>query len=235
MPRRLLRAEAPAGAVLEQAEPSPPPPDEGGRSADERGLRVEGVSVRFGGLTALDEVSLDVGAGEVVGVIGPNGAGKTTLFNVVCGFVAPDEGTVRWRGKSLARVRPHHLAELGIARTLQGVGLFPQLSALENVMVGAEHRRRAGFTSALLGLPRSDKDERALREQALAALDDARRGRRRRPDAGARSPTPCRSASRWPARWSPSPTCCCSTSPPAGSAATTWPSSASSSARCASG
>jgi branched-chain amino acid transport system ATP-binding protein len=172
MPRRLLRAEASAGAVLEQAEPSPPPPDEGGRSPDDRGLRVEGVSVRFGGLTALDEVSLDVGAGEVVGVIGPNGAGKTTLFNIICGFVRADEGTVRWRGKSMARVRPHHLAKLGIARTLQAVGLFHGLSALENVMAGAERRRRAGITTALLGLPWSDKDERALRERALAALDD---------------------------------------------------------------
>ena len=135
------------------------------------GLRVDGVSVRFGGLTALDDVSLAVSHGEVVGVIGPNGAGKTTLFNVICGFVAPDTGAVAWRGRSLLGVRPHDLAGLGIARTLQGVGLFKGLTALENVMAGAQRRRRAGLASALLGLPRSDRDERALRAAALDALD----------------------------------------------------------------
>jgi branched-chain amino acid transport system ATP-binding protein len=135
------------------------------------GLRVDGVSVRFGGLTALDDVSLAVSHGEVVGVIGPNGAGKTTLFNVICGFVTPDAGAVAWRGRSLLGVRPHDLAGLGIARTLQGVGLFKGLTALENVMAGAQRRRRAGLASALLGLPRSDRDERALRAAALEALD----------------------------------------------------------------
>jgi branched-chain amino acid transport system ATP-binding protein len=104
-------------------------------------------------------------------VIGPNGAGKTTLFNVVCGFVRADEGEVAWRGRSLRRVRPHQLAGLGIARTLQGVGLFAGLTAIENVMAGAERTRRAGLPSALLGLPRSDRDERTLRAAALEALD----------------------------------------------------------------
>jgi branched-chain amino acid transport system ATP-binding protein len=134
-------------------------------------LRIEGVSVRFGGLTALDDVSLAVGHGEVVGVIGPNGAGKTTLFNVVCGFVAPEAGTVTWGGRSLRGARPHDLAGLGIARTLQGVGLFAGLTALENVMAGAERRRRAGLPSTLLGLPRADRDERVLRAAALETLD----------------------------------------------------------------
>jgi branched-chain amino acid transport system ATP-binding protein len=133
-------------------------------------LRIEGVSVRFAGLTALNDVSLEVGHGEVVGVIGPNGAGKTTLFNVVCGFVRPEAGTITWRGRALRGARPHDLARLGIARTLQGVGLFAGLTALENVMAGAEGRRRAGLASALLGLPRSDRDERALRAAALEAL-----------------------------------------------------------------
>jgi branched-chain amino acid transport system ATP-binding protein len=134
-------------------------------------LGVDGVSVRFGGVIALDDVSLSVAHGEVVGVIGPNGAGKTTLFNVVCGFVRPEAGSVTWRGRSLHGARPHDLARLGIARTLQGVGLFAGLTALENVMAGAERRRRAGLASALLGLPRADRDERALRAAALEALD----------------------------------------------------------------
>jgi branched-chain amino acid transport system ATP-binding protein len=134
-------------------------------------LRVADVSVRFGGLTALAGVSLEVKAGEIVGVIGPNGAGKTTLFNVICGFVRANSGDITWRGRSLARVRPHRLAGLGIVRTLQGVGLFPGLTVVENVMVGAEPRARAGFASTLLGLPRSDRSERALREAALATLE----------------------------------------------------------------
>jgi branched-chain amino acid transport system ATP-binding protein len=142
-----------------------------GRNGEREGLRIEGVSVRFGGLTALEDVSLALGAGEIVGVIGPNGAGKTTLFNVICGFVRADEGSVSWRGRSLDRVRPHELAGLGIARTLQGVGLFKGLTAIENVMAGAEARRRAGLASALLGLPRSDRDERSLRAASLRALE----------------------------------------------------------------
>jgi branched-chain amino acid transport system ATP-binding protein len=139
-------------------------------------LEVNGVSVRFGGLTALDAVSLTVGPGEVVGVIGPNGAGKTTLLNVLCGFTRPDEGQVLIDGRRYQHLRPHQLAGLGVARTLQGVGLFDRLSAIENVMVGANCRAAAGFWSALLGLPRSDRDERRVREAAGQALDRVRAG-----------------------------------------------------------
>jgi branched-chain amino acid transport system ATP-binding protein len=130
------------------------------------------LTVRFGGITALDAVSFDLAGGEVLGVIGPNGAGKTTLFNVICGFVRPQSGTLEWDGHTLTKVGANRLARLGIARTLQGVGLFPRLTVLENVMVGAQRFRRAGVASALLALPRSDRDERALRERALAALRD---------------------------------------------------------------
>ena len=136
----------------------------------DRVLSVSEVTVSFGGITALDGVSLEVSSGEVLGVIGPNGAGKTTLFNVICGFVRPGSGKLSWRGKTLTGIRPDRLASLGIARTLQGVGLFPRLTVLENVMVGSQRFRKAGLASALLGLPRSDKDERALRERALSAL-----------------------------------------------------------------
>jgi len=134
------------------------------------GLSVEGVGVRFGGLVALDDVSVEVPPGSVVGVIGPNGAGKTTLFNVVCGFVRPTTGSLRWEGREF-RPRPDRLAAVGIARTLQGLGLFAGLSVLENVMVGAERRSRAGFPAALFGLPASDRDERRLRDAAREALD----------------------------------------------------------------
>jgi branched-chain amino acid transport system ATP-binding protein len=139
-------------------------------AASSAALTVDEVTVSFGGLTALDHVSLAVRPGEVLGVIGPNGAGKTTLFNVICGFVIPDGGTIRWRGQSFTRIHPHRLTRLGIARTLQGVGLFERLTLLENVMVGAERFRRSNALVGLLGLPRSDKDERGLRERALAAL-----------------------------------------------------------------
>jgi branched-chain amino acid transport system ATP-binding protein len=134
-------------------------------------LSVEGVSVRFGGLTALDSVSLSVAPGQVVGVIGPNGAGKTTLFNAICGFVRPDAGAISWRGRALGNVRPHQLARMGIARTVQGVRLFPHLTALENVMVGADHLHRPRVVSSFLGLPGSDRSERALRDTASAALE----------------------------------------------------------------
>src|SRR5271170_6048825 len=118
------------------------------------------LTVPFGGITALDAVSLEVAAGE------------GTLFNVICGFVQPRSGTLEWKGQTLTKVRTNRLARLGIARTLQGVGLFPGLSVLENVMLGAQRFRRAGIASALLGLPRSDRDERALRERALAMLSE---------------------------------------------------------------
>ena len=143
-----------------------PPP--GGR-ADV--LEVRDVTVRFGGLTALDAVTLSAAPRQVTGIIGPNGAGKTTLLNVLCGFVRPDSGDVSVGGTSLTGLAPHRLASLGIARTLQGVGLFRQLTVLENVMAGATCHARAGFWPALLGLARSDRDERALRQRSLAALD----------------------------------------------------------------
>ena len=142
--------------------PSPPAPG---------ALEVRGVTVRFGGLTALDDVSLTAVPRQVTGIIGPNGAGKTTLLNVLCGLVRPDSGQIMFDGSELTRLRPHRLAGLGIARTLQGVGLFDGLSAVENVMVGATSHSRAGFWSAMLGLHWSDRDERMLRRKSMDALD----------------------------------------------------------------
>ncbi len=139
-------------------------------------LDVHGVTVRFGGLTALDDVSFSAPGRQVTGIIGPNGAGKTTLLNVMCGFVRPDEGRLSFGGTDLGRLRPHQLAALGITRTLQGVGLFPRLSVLENVMVGAQARARAGFWSALAGLPASDRDEGRLRAEARDALEQVGAG-----------------------------------------------------------
>jgi branched-chain amino acid transport system ATP-binding protein len=142
-----------------------PLPDPGGS-----GLELRAIGVQFGGLVALDDVSLEVPAASVVGVIGPNGAGKTTLFNVVCGFIRPDRGMITWQGVPL-RPKPQDLNRLGIARTLQGVGLFDGLTVLENVMAGATYTAKAGFASALFGLPRSDRDERRLKARAMEKLE----------------------------------------------------------------
>jgi branched-chain amino acid transport system ATP-binding protein len=112
-------------------------------------LALHDITVRFGGLTALDNVSLRVAPGRIVGVIGPNGAGKTTLFNVICGFVQPTSGSLTLDGQPW-RPRPHHLSRLGIARTLQGVGQFAGMTVLENVMVGARHRHAESEARAAL-------------------------------------------------------------------------------------
>jgi branched-chain amino acid transport system ATP-binding protein len=134
-------------------------------------LDVEGVTVRFGGIVALSEVSASVGTNEVVGVIGPNGAGKTTLFNVICGFTRPTSGSISWRGSPLVRHHPRDLAKLGIARTLQGLGLFPHLTVLENVIVGATKHHRSSVIASLFAGPTADRDELMLRDKALAELE----------------------------------------------------------------
>mgnify|MGYP000070610161 CR=1 FL=1 len=129
-----------------------------------------GITVAFGGVLALDDVSLAVEPGQVHGLIGPNGAGKTTLFNVACGLVRPTSGRITWRDRELRRLQPSQLTKLGISRTLQGVGLFAGLTVLENVMVGAHRHAKAGFFSALFALPTADTDDRLLRERAQRAL-----------------------------------------------------------------
>jgi branched-chain amino acid transport system ATP-binding protein len=129
-------------------------------------LVIDELTVSFAGIRALDDVSMSAASGEIVGVIGPNGAGKTTLFNVICGFVRAASGTVRYGSASLRRHRPHDLAGLGIARTLQGVGLFAGLTLRENVMLGAHRTLHCDIGSALLGTWRSSREERQTGERA---------------------------------------------------------------------
>ena len=105
-------------------------------------LWLREVRLRFGGIVALDDVSLDVEDGQIVGLIGPNGAGKTTLFNVITRVYRPDSGRVDFDGRNVLRVRPHRVVNLGIARTFQNVALFPHMTVLENVLVGAHSRWR---------------------------------------------------------------------------------------------
>jgi len=142
----------------------------GAASGSPGSLQVRSLTVRFGGLTALDGVSLDVSAGEIAGIIGPNGAGKTTLFNVVCGLLVPKSGEILYNERPITGIKPHELNGLGIARTMQGLGLWRGLTVLENVMVGARRARRPGLSSALLGLGRSDRYESVVRDEAMAQL-----------------------------------------------------------------
>jgi branched-chain amino acid transport system ATP-binding protein len=156
-------------APILEASTTPPDHDDAPGAAL---LVADQVSVGFGGLLALDEVSMAVASREVVGVIGPNGAGKTTLFNVICGFVHPSSGNITYGGSVLRRHHPHDLAKLGIARTLQGIGLCAGLTVHENVMLGAQAKLRSDLASSFLGLWRSSREERRVAARAMAVLDE---------------------------------------------------------------
>lgn len=106
-------------------------------------ISIEGLSIHFGGLAALSDVSFEVAQGQITGLIGPNGAGKTTCFNCITGLYRPSAGSVFFKGQNLTRLAPHRIASRGIARTFQNLELFPSMTALENVMVGGTHRTRA--------------------------------------------------------------------------------------------
>ena len=139
-------------------------------SAGDGVLEVVGLQKHFGGLYALSGLDLAVGEGEIVSVIGPNGAGKSTLFNVITGIYAPDEGDIRYRGQSIVGLRPHQVVKLGIARTFQSVRLFPNMTILENAMVGQHSRSRAGLFGAILRTPAVRAEEDRIRERATQAL-----------------------------------------------------------------
>jgi branched-chain amino acid transport system ATP-binding protein len=122
-------------------------------------LEVDDVTIRFGGLTALDSVTFDIREGEILGLIGPNGAGKTTCFNVMTGVYQATSGEVRFDGSPLAKVKRHKITQLGIARTFQNIRLFRSMTVLENVMVGADAHSKVGFWDALLRSPRHRRTE----------------------------------------------------------------------------
>lgn len=133
-------------------------------------LEVRGLSRRFGGVRAVDGVDFHTDQGEIVGVIGPNGAGKTTLFNIVTGFYDPDVGSILFDGHTLAGLKPNQITKLGIARTFQAVRLFPNMTVLENAMVGQHPRTRSGVTGAVFGLPHTRREEEHIREKAREML-----------------------------------------------------------------
>jgi branched-chain amino acid transport system ATP-binding protein len=134
-------------------------------------LEVDNVTLRFGGLTALDKISFVLRKGEIFGLIGPNGAGKTTMFNAMTGVYRPTEGSIRFAGQTVSELRKHEITRHGIARTFQNIRLFPEMTALENVMVGVDSRHKTSVVGALFRLPRHHREERAARERAMALLD----------------------------------------------------------------
>ena len=136
-----------------------------------RVLELRGVEKAFGGVSALAGLDLHVGEGEIVSVIGPNGAGKSTMFNVITGMYPPDAGDISFRGRSIVGLIPNRITRLGIARTFQNVHLFPNMSVLENAMVGHHCRTSTGVLGAVLRTPKARREEEAIRARAREALD----------------------------------------------------------------
>jgi ABC-type branched-subunit amino acid transport system ATPase component len=134
-------------------------------------LEMRDITLRFGGLVALDSVSFEIRRGEILGLIGPNGAGKTTCFNVMTGVYRPTRGQVLLEGVSLARRKRYEITRLGLARTFQNIRLFGEMTALENVVVGADARHKTSVPGALLRLPRHHREEREVVEKASALLE----------------------------------------------------------------
>src|SRR3989475_10068869 len=133
-------------------------------------LAVRDVTMRFGGIVALDGVSFDMADGQIVGLLGPNGAGKTTLFNCVSRRYTPDQGDLLFQGESIVRASPHRVAALGIGRTFQNLALFPRMTVLQNVMVGVHARTRSDFLSNALRLPWVGREEERIRARAAELL-----------------------------------------------------------------
>ncbi|HKT55828.1 MAG TPA: ABC transporter ATP-binding protein [Microbacterium sp.] len=134
-------------------------------------VEVRGLTVKFGGLLALDDVSFDIRRGEILGLIGPNGAGKTTCFNAMTGVYKPTSGDVKLEGVSLKGRKQHQITRMGLARTFQNIRLFGEMTALENVVVGLDARHRTSVPGAVLRLPRHVREEKSAIDRAMALLD----------------------------------------------------------------
>ncbi|TFG50181.1 MAG: ABC transporter ATP-binding protein [Anaerolineales bacterium] len=134
-------------------------------------LETRGVTKRFGGLSAVDKVSLKVPEGSIYSIIGPNGAGKTTLFNCITGFYPSDEGDMLFQGKSLVGLSPDRITTMGISRTYQNIRLFPAMTALENILVGAHPQLKANMVDAILHTPRQRAEEAQALQDAQEMLN----------------------------------------------------------------
>ena len=133
-------------------------------------LQVRGLTKRFGGLSAVDDVSFEIKANEIFALIGPNGAGKTTLFNTITGIYSPTSGTVEFNGHDITGLRPHRIAALGIGRTFQQIRLFAYMTALDNVRVGRHVRMHAKLWDSLFRTPTARREETKVTEQAMELL-----------------------------------------------------------------
>jgi branched-chain amino acid transport system ATP-binding protein len=133
-------------------------------------LQTQDLTVKFGGLTALDAVSFGIKRGEILGLIGPNGAGKTTCFNAITGVYRPTSGSVTFDGEPLGKIKRHEITRLGIARTFQNIRLWGEMTALENVVVGTDARHRTSVPGALFRTPRHRREEQSAIEKAAALL-----------------------------------------------------------------
>lgn len=132
-------------------------------------LSVQNVSLRFGGVSALTQVSFDIQEGQVTGLIGPNGAGKTSLFNVVSGIYTPTSGKVLYKEHEISKMRLDQINRLGVARTFQNIMVFPDLTLVENVMIGRQSRTKSGVLSSILRTP-SEREERKEAERRCIEL-----------------------------------------------------------------
>ncbi|MGH7120766.1 MAG: ABC transporter permease subunit [Acetobacteraceae bacterium] len=166
-PARPRRPSVPAPDAAERPEPR------FGATGQDGAVLLEVVNLRkaFGGVTAIASVSFQVRRGEILSVIGPNGAGKTSVFNCITGVTPPSGGSVLWRGRPIVGRSPHRIVHLGIARTFQGIRLFPELTAFENVLVGMDHRARASLAGQVLSLPAARREEDTHHREAMAWLD----------------------------------------------------------------
>jgi branched-chain amino acid transport system ATP-binding protein len=133
-------------------------------------LQTTDLTVKFGGLTALDSVTFDIKRGEILGLIGPNGAGKTTCFNAITGVYRPTSGSVVFDGAPLGKIKRHQITRLGIARTFQNIRLWGEMTALENVVVGTDARHKTSVPGALVRTPRHRREEKSAIEKAAALL-----------------------------------------------------------------
>jgi branched-chain amino acid transport system ATP-binding protein len=134
-------------------------------------LRLNDLTMQFGGVVALNTVNLEIREAQIFALIGPNGAGKTTVFNVVTGVYKPTSGTVEFAGNVISGLARHKVTRRGIARTFQNIRLFHNMSALDNVLVGADAHHKAGMISVTFGLPRNRREERAGRARAAELLE----------------------------------------------------------------
>ncbi len=174
-----VEEEPAAAADAEEAEAAATSPEEEAANAElpidieaaQTVLELRDVTMEFGGVVAMKDVSVSVRRGQIFGIIGPNGAGKTTLFNCVTGIFRPTGGEILVNGKSIVGWRPHRVTEAGVARTFQNIRLFPNVTALENVLVGVDARHQTSVPGALFGLPRHRREERVGREEAERLLE----------------------------------------------------------------